>query len=353
MGRYIVVGQGIAGSILAHTLIKQGHTVTVIDKHSGAGSSRVAAGIYHPLVFKRTTLTWKADELFSFLENYYPELEKELGVKCYHPMPYYRLFSTQEEHDNWVKYRALPEYQSFLGDDADTLPTADYKLTHGVGELLRSGWVDTNKMLDAFRNLFIAQNNLVDEQFDYSIIEFAGEEIKYKNLVADKIIFAEGYGIVNNPYFNYLPLKATKGQVLSIESNLPTDGIYNRKVFVLPLGSRLSTLTSFKIGSTYEWAWDVEEPTEAIKADLLGKLDALINTQYTVTEHQAGIRPSTTDRRPYVGIHPQHPQLAVFNGMGSKGIMLAPYFAAEFAGFLAGNNAIDKESDIARFSPTP
>ncbi len=350
MGRYIVVGQGIAGSILAHTLIKQGHSVTVIDKGSGAGSSRVAAGIFHPLVFKRTTLTWKVEELFDFLENYYPKLEKELGIKCYHPMPYYRLFSTPEERDNWVKYREQPEYKSFLGDDTDTLPTEDYKLTHGVGELLRSGWVDASKMLDAFRNLFIAQNVLEDENFDYNLIEFIGEEIKYKNLVADKIIFAEGYGIVKNLYFNYLPLKATKGQVLSIESHLPTDGIYNRKVFVLPLGSHLSALPSFKVGSTYEWAWEVEAPTEAIKADLLGKLDALISTEYTVIEHQAGIRPSTTDRRPYIGIHPQHPQLAVFNGMGSKGIMLAPYFAAEFAGFLAGQNEIDKESDIARYN---
>jgi len=350
MGRYIVVGQGIAGSILAHTLIKQGHTVTVIDKGSGTASSRIAAGIYHPLAFKRTILTWKGIELFSFLEKYYPELEAELGAKFFFPMPYFRLFAKQEERDKWVNSYDLTDIKPFLGFNADTLPGNAYKVTYGVGELLRSGWVDINIMLDAFKAFFAAQGVLVDEAFDYNLIDFVGEEVKYKNLVADKIIFAEGYGITQNPYFKYLPLKATKGQVLTIQSNLPTNGIYNRKVFVLPLPSPVSSLPSFKVGSTYEWTWEVDEPTEAIKADLLGKLEALINTEYTVTGHLAGIRPSTTDRRPYVGIHPQHPQLAVFNGMGSKGIMLAPYFANEFAGFLVGKNRIDEGSDIARYN---
>lgn len=361
---YIVVGQGIAGSILAYALIKAGHKVIIIDKDGGAGSSRVAAGIYHPLVFKRTTLTWKAVELFDYLEKYYPLLEQELNAKFYHPTPYYRLFATPEERENWRKYRELDEYKTFLGEDVDTLPTADYTVTHGVGKVLRSGWVDTNAMLNAFSVFFKEHATLINEAFDYNQIQMNGAFAIYKNYQADKIIFAEGYGIKQNPYFNYLPLSPTKGQVLTIQANLPTDAIYNRKVFVLPLTNPLpsgegadsiesagegNAQATFKIGATYEWQWETEAPTENIKQDLLNKLDGLITQPYTIVEHAAGVRPSVVGRRPLIGIHPQHAPLAVFNGMGSKGIMMAPYLAHEFVGFLAGQNAIDVEADIARF----
>lgn len=344
--KHIVVGQGIAGSILAYALIKQGHQVVIIDKDSGAGSSRVAAGIYHPLVFKRTTLTWLSDVLFDYLESYYPILEKELNATFYHPTPYYRLFATPEERANWVKYRELPEYKSFLGEDTDTLHNSSFSVTHGIGKVLRSGWVDTNTMLDAFKKFFQQNATIIDEVFAYAELELHGVLAKYKGIEADGIIFCEGYGIKQNPYFNYLPLSPTKGQVFTIESAaMPTDGIYNRKVFVMPLGPN-----TFKVGATYEWTWDTEEPTEDKKADLIAKLNALTTEEYTIAEHKAGVRPSVVGRRPLIGIHPQHPQLAVFNGMGSKGIMMAPYLAHNFVGFLAGLNAIEPEADIARFA---
>lgn len=348
--KYIIVGQGIAGSILAYALIKQGHQVTIIDKDGGAGSSRVAAGIYHPLVFKRTTLTWLSDVLFDYLEQYYPLLEKELNATFYHPTPYYRLFATPEERANWIKYRELPEYKSFLGEDTDTLHNSSFSVTHGVGKLLRSGWVDTNTMLDAFKKFFHQHATVIHEAFAYAELELPGVIIKYKNIEADALIFCEGYGIKQNPYFNYLPLSATKGQVLTIESSaMPTDGIYNRKVFVMPLSSLPSPHSSYKVGATYEWTWDTEQPTDDKKADLINKLKALTTEEFSITEHKAGVRPSVVGRRPLIGIHPQHPQLAVFNGMGSKGIMMAPYLANNFAGFLAGLNAIEPEADITRF----
>lgn len=343
---YIVVGQGLAGSILAYELLKQGHTVTIIDSDSGARSSRIAAGIFHPLVFKRTTLTWKADVLFDFLEEYYPELEKQLGGKFYHPMPYLRYFASEGEMENWLKFMGDDEYKSFLGSVVDHSPIDGVTATFGVGHVKRSGWVDTNTLLDLFRVYFIEKEILVLGNFDYNLIQFLDDKVAYKQHNADNIIFAEGYGITQNPYFNYLPLKPTKGQVISVEMDgLAQDSIINRKVFALPLGNK-----QFKVGSTYEWQWEHESPTPELRRDLETKLMGLVDLPFKVTNHQAGVRPSVSDRRPLIGIHPQHPQLAVFNGMGSKGVMIAPYFAKQFTCYLNNLDELDKEIDIKRFN---
>ena len=75
----------------------------------------------------------------------------------------------------------------------------------------------------------------------------------------------------------------------------------------------------------------------------------MLKVPFEITNQQAGIRPTVNDRRPLIGLHPEHPQLAVFNGMGTKGVMLAPFFADQFANFLESATPIDKEVDIARF----
>lgn len=345
---YIVVGQGLAGSILAYELLKQGHTVTVIDSDSGARSSRVAAGIYHPLVFKRTTLTWKYEVLFDYLEEYYPNLEKELSGKFYNPMPYLRFFASDVERKNWLKFMADDEYKSFLGEVVDDAPIEGVNSTFGVGLVKRSGWVDTNALLDLFRTYFIEKEILIIDNFNYELIRFVSEPdilVNYKHLTVNRIIFAEGYGIKQNPYFNYLPLKATKGQVLTVDvDGLAEDSIINRKVFALPLGNK-----QFKVGSTYEWEWEHEEPTPELRADLENKFASLVDLPFEVKDHLAGIRPSVHDRRPLIGMSPSFSQLAVFNGMGSKGVMMAPYFANQLVNYLNHSGDLDKEVDIERF----
>ena len=215
-----------------------------------------------------------------------------------------------------------------------------------MGEVLRSGWVNTNILLDSFK-LYFTDNNILElGQLNYNNIELGKEGVSYNSFEADKVIFAEGYGIKQNPWFSYLPLSATKGQVLTITAqSLPTDSIVNRKVFVMPLGAN-----QYKVGSTYEWQWEHENPTEPIKADLVTKLEALVDVPYTVAEHRAGIRPSVVGRRPLVGIHPKYPQLAVFNGMGSKGVRLLAYLTDNVGAFLVGREEIEPGAGIHRFA---
>jgi len=64
----------------------------------------------------------------------------------------------------------------------------------------------------------------------------------------------------------------------------------------------------------------------------------------------AAERPANMERRPFVGLHPLHPSVGVFNGMGTKGCSLAPYFAHEFAQYLAEGKAMTPAADVTRFT---
>ena len=70
---------------------------------------------------------------------------------------------------------------------------------------------------------------------------------------------------------------------------------------------------------------------------------------FEIIDHQAGIRPTVKDRRPLLGVHPAHHQLAIFNGMGTKGVMLAPYFANHLVNHLENDDKLLPEIDIVRF----
>ncbi|HNC64044.1 MAG TPA: FAD-dependent oxidoreductase, partial [Chitinophagales bacterium] len=71
--------------------------------------------------------------------------------------------------------------------------------------------------------------------------------------------------------------------------------------------------------------------------------------KYEVIDEKAGIRPTIKDRRPVLGAHPEHKNMYVYNGMGTKGISLAPYFSNELILHITENKEIDKEIGIQRF----
>lgn len=112
-------------------------------------------------------------------------------------------------------------------------------------------------------------------------------------------------------------------------------GIYNRGVFVLPVGANKAT-----IGATYDWHDLSCTPTEKARNTLEEKLTNLLKLPYEVVDHKAGIRPATLDRRPFIGLHPQYPHVGIFNGLGTKGVSLAPYLSEVFVNYLLSHGAL-------------
>ena len=343
---YIIVGQGLAGTIFALTLLKHNKSFMVIDEPSLSNASRIAAGLYNPVVFKRLVKSWMADELIPFMDKFYADAEQLLNKKFYFKKQIVKPFAEEQEKVLWIKKtdEAIGHYLS-----KDISPDYLNDKIHnplGSAEVLHAGNLNTTIFLEAARNYFAQHHQLLEEKFDYDQLVVSEKNVVYKTVTAKKIIFCEGYKALKNPYFSWLPFKLTKGEIITVSIPLlnELDKVINKGVFILPLGNHL-----FKVGATYEWADLADVPTNKGKAYLIDKLKKILKVPFEIVDHQAGIRPTVNDRRPLVGIHPQHPALGVFNGMGTKGVMLAPYFADRFFDFLEHEIPMNKEVDIIRF----
>ncbi|MFK7904191.1 MAG: NAD(P)/FAD-dependent oxidoreductase, partial [Chitinophagales bacterium] len=175
--------------------------------------------------------------------------------------------------------------------------------------------------------------------------------VSWKGIEAKKIIFCEGHQTRFNPYFDWLPFVPAKGELLIIEAKgldlEATERIAKNKITLLPLGN-----DRYWVGSTYEWKKLDEVPTQKYREELSSQLENTINVPYQIIVHQAGIRPSAKDRRPFVGLHPKYPNMGVFNGLGTKGVSLSPYFAHHFAAHLEEGEELEKVVDIRRYFVT-
>lgn len=346
---YIIVGQGLAGTILAHTLLNQNKTITVIDSPHLSKTSKVAAGLYNPIVFKRLVKSWLAEELLDLMDEFYPKAEELLNAKFYLKKKIVKPFSEEHEKVLWLK-KTGEDIGKYLSKTIETGFLTD--VIHnpiGTGEVIKAGNIDTNVFLDKSRDYFKANNILLEEEINYDLLTISENSVNYKGTTANKLIFCEGHKATSNPYFNWLPFKLTKGETLivripELHQQNADSKVLNKGVFILPLGDGL-----YKAGATYEWEDLTETPTEKGKLFLIEQLRKLLKVPFEIIDHQAGIRPTVKDRRPLIGLHPDYPSLGVFNGLGTKGVMLAPYFAKQFADYLESGIPMNKEVNIERF----
>jgi glycine/D-amino acid oxidase-like deaminating enzyme len=114
---------------------------------------------------------------------------------------------------------------------------------------------------------------------------------------------------------------------------------------VIPLGDN-----QYRLGATYTWDELDNIPTEIGRNNLTEKYQKLMKPSMEILSHQAGVRPATKDRRPFIGMHPEFENIGIFNGLGSKGVSLAPYFAKQFVDFLVYQKELHPEVNINRFA---
>lgn len=343
--KFLIIGQGIAGSLLAYEMYKAGLNFTIVSCPDKSKASDVAAGMYNPLVFKRLTKSWMVDEVLPVMTKMYQDLENELGHQFLFPMDIIKPL-VENETKMWeerIEEGHFSDYIVGLGSNSIGKGIKDF---NAYGRVTNSGYVHLEKLLKKMRKFFKSKGLLIDSNFDYKDVGFIDGEITWHGISAETIVFCEGHYATENPFFKNLSFNPTKGEVLEIEcKELPEDYIINKNLFVMPVGKH-----RFKVGSTYDWKNYNEEITIAARTNMLARLDALISLPYTVLNHWAGIRPTVADRRPVLGTHPLHKHVAIFNGLGTKGVMLAPYFAREMVRFLSVNDyPLAKEVDIKRF----
>ena len=345
----IIVGQGLAGSCLALELLKRGKRFLVIDHPEPNSASRVAAGLFNPITGRTNQPTWKATEIFSTLQEFYSSAERLLGEKFLYNLPIYRPFISEQERlafkegagVNTLRMVAQREWVSHVSRK----PIYPESINNPFGgiEISHSGFLNSLVFLDAVKKMLAGQGLLQQEIFNHVEL-ICGETIQYKNIQAVKIIFCDGIGALLNPFFSWAPIKKLRGELLLVKTTLPTDMIINRGIFAVPAG----VPDNFIVGSTYQR--DSTDGNTAVGlAELTTKYNALFKSKFEPLRETWGHRPTTTDRRPLLGSHPKHKNVCIFNGLGTKGVSLAPFFAVHLADWLEGKTELNREVNIQRF----
>ena len=340
---YVIVGSGLAGLMLCEQLRARGKSFLVVSNTSQQASI-VASGLYNPVVLKRFNMAWNADQQLPVALSAYKKIESLLGIKIDDQRPIYRIFNSIEEQNNWFLACDKPKLQQFLVPKILDNNNPSIQAPFGCGEVKFTGRVDTKLLLEAYINHLKSNDLFVEETFDYSLLEL-NHEVNYKKITAKNLIFAEGFGLRNNPFFNTLPLEGTKGELLVVHApDLKCDVILKAAVFIIPIGN-----DNYLVGSTYAWNDYSNTPTESAKNELLEKLKKLILCPFKVVQQRAGIRPTVADRRPLVGQHETHKNLYVMNGLGSRGVLIAPSIAKDLIAHIEDDITLPKEIDINRF----
>jgi len=341
---YIVVGCGLAGIAFCEELRKHHKSFVVFD-NSSQQSSTVAAGLYNPVILKRFSEVWKAKEQLEIALPYYQSLEVLLNKKLDYKFPIYRRFASIEEQNMWFEAADNVNLEPFLSSKVVSNTNDWVNAAFGFGEVLCAGRIDTPLLIEIYRQFLEKSSQLIASDFDYKNLEVKEDGVSYNDFEASHVVFAEGFGLKKNPFFKDLPLNGTKGEVLLIRAkNLELNEAIKSSVFVIPLGEDL-----YKVGATYNWNDKTNVPTVEGKEELISKLKGLINCDFEIVEQNAGIRPTVKDRRPLIGRHPVHKNLYVLNGLGTRGVMIAPYVAPKLYEYIEHGISLDPEIDIKRF----
>lgn len=374
---YIIVGQGIAGSLLAYFLRENGQKVRVIegDTEGGLSASKIAAGVINPITGRRFVKSWRIDELLPSAKRTYQELERVLNVPLWHDRSIIRTLRDTEEENNFLLRRTYPDYAHFCGEtsaslkemleDSATLSAMCFNSFPAFADIKNGAQVNLPLLVAELRAYFIENQCFINEKFSADDLIMGDNFVTYKNIKAKKIIFAEGAAGAMNPYFSWLPFNLDKGELLLVRiPDLNLSAIFKNKISIVPLhdvGCRMSDVgvlpksdipnpkSLYWVGATNAWAFDNALPTEDHKQLIINELQEILNCPFEIIAHHAAIRPTVRDRRPFIGLHPQFSVLGIFNGFGTKGASLIPFFAEQFVDSLLNDKPLEKEVDIRRF----
>ncbi|GAB3694295.1 FAD-dependent oxidoreductase [Spirosoma flavus] len=343
---FLIVGQGVAGSVLAWTLDQRGCSVILADAPTLPSASGVAAGIVNPLTGRKLVRTWKADNLFPFLHQFYFDIEDQLGVHFFQPKNIYRPFRSEAEKVTYQNLVSAEDIRQYVSQSVDYQKYSGFiDNPFGGIEVTQAGWLDLIEFVRIIKGYFIKKNQYFEGVVLGKDLEIRHNKAKWQGLEISKVIFADGVLARENPLFAWLPYNPVKGQILTaLVDNYSISNIVNQGIFILPVRKGL-----VKIGATYSWHDLDWQTTDDGRQFLESKVRSLLKVPYEIVGQQAGIRPSTKDRRPFIGMHPEHPAVGIFGGMGTKGVSLAPYLADQFARHLLDGEELDSEVNIRRY----
>jgi glycine/D-amino acid oxidase-like deaminating enzyme len=334
---YIIVGQGLSGTLLSWELIREGATVLVIDEGRKYTASRTASGLINPVTGMRFVKTWLYDTLIQAAINTYSSIGHELAIRPLNEYTLLHFFSISDEEQLFAnRIKQGSEFLDFL-DDADVWKNY-FNYEGKIGYIQPCHLLRIALLLNSWQNKMKNEGHFLEESFDFGKLKINEQGVTYQDIKASKIIFCDGVWGTQNPFFNVLPFSLNMGEaiILSIEG-LPKDHLFMNDFKITPWRD-----DTYWIGSTFEWKYDKPLPTPAFRENVTSKLKTWLKLPYEILDHFAAERPSTYDYHPFLGLHPVHKNMAIFNGQGTKGCLQTPFFAKQMKDFLLYGKEIDK-----------
>lgn len=347
----LIVGQGLAGSLLAWELISRGQRVLAVDRDEPVTSSKIAAGIVTPITGQRLVPTWRLDEFWRYAIAAYRRVEIETGEWLFHPVPIARLLAGGTEKQRWQRRLAENGGKHPRGALPLTIDESIFRAGDGGFEMPGAGWLDVPRFLEATRQRLLMRSGWVAAEFDADELEVMPGGVRWRGIAAERVIFCQGWEGNRNRFFDWVPFRNAKGHILDLlcPGAAMETRIVNRAGWLLPLGEG-----RFRAGATYEWQFEPENANLATVAGCLeveSKLTNLLRVPWTVVGQQAAVRPVIRESRALIGLHPAPDlwgRVGFFNGLGSKGVLNGPFFARQFASHLVEDTPIEEAVDLRR-----
>jgi glycine/D-amino acid oxidase-like deaminating enzyme len=333
MADFIIVGHGLAGSVMAHYLIARGQKVTVIDAGLPHSASAVSVGLVNPLIGPKLNPPFMITECLMENELFFQQCERAWGKTFYRSIPLHRIFISQKQKNTWNEIERNPDFSEFQNGQRSTSHYEEMSIQAPFGAgITKNAWqLDVPHFLQASKDYLTRKKAWKNSPFEMR-----------NQQDSPKIIFCEGFRVLENPWFKDLPFAPARGEVLTVQSGID-----------LALSNGSWHLPGFgdyaHLGSTWDHQNLVTGPTEKGKKEILQKCDFFDFSKKDFPQHISGVRSGTKDRHPIIGVHPNHKNLFLFNGFGSRGTSTIPHYAKIMTDFLLDDHPLPSEANLNRF----
>lgn len=341
--RFLIIGQGLAGTALAWQLHWRGIAFLIVDREEKVTSSKIAAGLVTPITGMRLNLNWRYDTLHPEALGFYRKIETFLDDSFYYELPIVRLLRDEKAAALWEKRCQQPEVQPYLNGSGD-VDSAIFRNPYGGFQQQHSGWLDTAAFLQKSREYFQSIGNWRSGEVSPAALSLESSWVTWQGETFSKAVFCTGWEAAAHPWFDWVPFQSAKGTVLSLQADTKGESrIINRGCWLLP-----TTQGGLRAGPTYELNFtDSQVPSPEALSGLETKLRTLLNIDFKILGQQTAVRPIIKGHQALMGLHPARPQIAFLNGLGSKGVLRAPWASRHLVEHLIDGAKIEPSLDLA------
>lgn len=321
---FLIIGQGMAGTLLSYELIRAGKSVLIIDRKDKHNTSLVASAVINPLVGKNWTLAKDAERLIPQALDTYHQLNHLLQADLVQQKSLFVFHRDEASKQNFNKQ--MEAGNPYLREENAT-GHSDWDASFGLGKVTPVYTIDAQSLLCKWSLFLQSKNALIEERFQFEDLQFVGPAIQYKDILADNLVFCEGAIGRQNPFFPALTFTQNRGDALLLSiPHLSPEHIYHKDFRLVPHRDNL-----FWCGSNYIWEYDTLEPNINWRKETEKALKNWLKLPFEIVDHWVAERPTTAGQQSLLLQHQQHKNLYFFNGLGTRGFSAGPSLAKEMA----------------------